>query len=184
MVYRHVHNRLDSVEVISLFSLRGISLSAKEWGLTFLASVLASPLLLALSLIAVAIIFIVGYITLAIFGLVSAVIYAAFGLGVIWLIGMVDKVALKKYPWIIAIVPILFVFGYIADHLPNLGLSLIPAINQSYVIGRQNIYDGDAVLLFGPYVVAVIAIVMAAVSLILSVKINNRYWWVGRKKRR
>ena len=154
-------------------------MSAKEWGVVALAGILASPILLSISLIIVAVVFIIGYVTLLLFGLVSAVIYAAIGLGLVWLLGKLSVDFLKKYPYIILIVPAMFIMGYIVDHTTLTMLSFASRINSEVSFASMQVDNADYVLIAGPYLVAIVALVVAVLVLALTLtKTKRKYKWV------
>lgn len=145
-----------------------------------LAAVLANPILLAIVLIIGAVAFFTIYLTLAMLGLVSAVIYALFGLCLVWFVGAFSKSFLEKYWQIILIVPLLFALGWIADHSSLLSwLSMAQKINVSSGFGSMSFMDGTYVLMFGPYLVAIAALIAAvAVLSVTVVRMKKKYWWV------
>ena len=155
-------------------------MSTKQWGAVALAEIIASPILLAIALIVCAVVFIAGYITLLLLGLVSAVIYALFGMGLVWLTGAFSRKTLEKHPQIIFIVPMLFLFGLVVDHLPNLAmLSLADWIGSDIVIAQNSWFSALPVALPGYMLFAVIALVVAvAVLAVMVVHIKRKYWWV------
>jgi hypothetical protein len=109
---------------------------------------------------------------------VSAVIYGLTALGFVWLIGSFSRQSLEKHWWISLMIPGFFVFGLISDRVSSLSLSVLPnAIGQNIVIAQQNVMDGNAVTVYGPYAVSVIALVIAVIALVMSIKIKKKYWW-------
>jgi hypothetical protein len=150
-------------------------LSAKGWGLVFLAQIMANPILLAVSCIAGSILFIVSYVTLLLLGLVTAVLFALVGLALVWLIGKVSAETLRTHWYIMLIVPGAFLIGLAADRIP-LGLSMIPLVNQNYLLAPNAVTGGEGSSLFGPYVVATLALLMAAFALLLQVTGKKNYW--------
>lgn len=159
-------------------------MSVKEWGLTFLAQILASPILLAVSLITVAVLFIIAYATLVVFGLVSAVLYGAGGLILIWIIGSASPQTLSDHWYIVLIVPALFIFGLISDRVSSLGLSLVPTIEQGLTLSYNDVATGASVVVYGPYMVAVLSLVASIIALISTILLKRKFWWVGRRKKR
>jgi hypothetical protein len=151
--------------------------------LATLATLMANPITFAIVLAGIAIWFLIGFVTLALLGLVTAVIFAVVAVGIIWLLGLVNKNFLKNHPLIIMIVPLFFIVGYISDHVPALGLSLLPAIDRTVILAQQD-FLGGTVAIYGPYAVAFVALMVAVASLIVSWAIRNKYWWVGRRKHR
>jgi hypothetical protein len=149
-------------------------LAAKSLGLVFLAQIMANPILLAVSLIAGAVLFIVSYVTLMILGLVTAVLFAMVGLGLVWLIGRVSSETLRTHWYIMLIVPAAFLIGLVADRVP-MGLSMIPIINQNYILAPNAVTGGESASLFGPYVVATLALMMAVLALLLQVSGKKNY---------
>jgi len=150
-------------------------LAAKSWGLVFLAEIVANPILLAVSCIAGAILFIISYVTLLLLGLVTAVIFALVGLGLVWLIGKVSAATLSKHWYIMLIVPGAFLIGLAADRMP-LGLSMISTVNRMYMLSPNAVSGGEGASLFGPYVVATMALIMAVFALLLQVTGKKSYW--------
>jgi hypothetical protein len=144
-------------------------MSGKEWGLVFLAEVMANPILLAISLIVGAAVLIISYVTLAVLGLVTAVLFALVGLGLVYLIGKVSSGTLKSHWYIMLIVPLGFVVGLIADRMP-LGLSLVPMVSQQYMLMQNDIAGSGAVWVSGTTLVAVAALMVAVLALLMTVK--------------
>lgn len=141
-------------------------MSYKQWGTVAFASILASPILLAISMICLAVVFIIGYVTLAMFGLVSAVIYGAFGMFILWGIGKYSKSALKKYSWLVAIVPIGFVVGLVADNAPIMQMSMLQKINTNVTLVSNEVVGNSVVTVVGPYLIATFALILAMVALL------------------
>ena len=155
-------------------------MSSKEWMTVGLAAVFANPILLAIVLILGAVAFFTIYLTLAVLGLVSAVIYALFGLCLVWLVGVFSKSFLAKYWQIILIVPLLFALGYVADHSSMLSfLSMAQKIDVGSGFGSMSFMDGTYVLMFGPYLIAIFALITAVAVLgVTLVRMKDKYKWV------
>ena len=151
-------------------------MSAKEWGLVGLASILASPLLLGVSLVVVAVLFIVSIATLALLGLISAVILAAVGLGIVWLMGRVTSMAWVGRHWYLALGIVLgfFAVGWLSDHVAGFGLSLIPMVRQNFVLSQNALFGADATV-SGAILISIISLFVAVLALMLSMKKTKMY---------
>lgn len=159
-------------------------MSDEKSSVGLLAGLLASPIILAITLIVFGIVFLVAYLTLASLGLVSAVVFALAGLCIIWLIRAISRDWLSSHAWVIAIVPLGFAAGFVADRLPSLArLSVLSVINAEVPFGFLSLSGGEYVMVVGPYAVAIAALVFAVLVLAISFldykkTVRKRYGWV------
>lgn len=143
----------------------GITITLKQWGIVLGASILGNTYALVAALIVSAIVFISGFLFLSNFGLVSAVIYTVAAMGFVWLVGTINKSALKKYWWISFIVPFAFVFGFVGDHLSV--MSIAHNISSNVAL-YQNAWSGSQmIIVYGATFVATLFLVLAVVILVV-----------------
>jgi len=144
------------------------------------AVVIANPIILAITLIFGAVLFFAGYALLVSLGVVSAMIYALFGFGFVWLIGTFSKTALEKHWWLIFIIPVFFVFGWMTDHAVMFStLSLTGWTSESFVLTQNSWLDGLPVSMTGYLLVGLVAAVSAVMVLgTMLVKTKKKYRWV------
>jgi hypothetical protein len=158
--------------------------SKKDLGIAAVTLAVANPVIAVIGLVIVGVLFAVVYATLVIFGLVSALIYGAFGLILVWLIGSASKTALENHWWIVLIIPVFFVFGWFSDRMGSLGLNWLPShISQNVVFTQNTWANGSQVTVYGPWLIALIAFVVAALAFVVSINTHKKFWWVGHKRR-
>lgn len=149
-------------------------MSGKQWLTVFAVELLTNPIMLAIVLIFSAVLFFSAYAILVSLGMVSALIYTLLSLGFIWLVGSVNQTILEKHWWMLFLVPLAFIFGWVTDHFQVLGLSWSQKIAYGAAWGAMDTMNGQQTMLIGYMTVGVMLALFAVLVLVLSVIWSKR----------